>query len=159
MAKAAQKVSNANTGSTSVKRKAGNSVSCTAQKRRMPIREKAIIPATPDNKTTPVSTQALLVAPELNNAADNRLNLATKPDRGGRPIISKAQAKNAIPKNTIGMGKGIPTVSSNPSSSPRSRRSKASSLTANSSDPKGCKRLIISSNKKKAPTANTELNK
>src|SRR5690625_3924650 len=113
----------------------------------------------PDYTTSPVSTQSLLVAPELNNAADNRLNLATKPDRGGRTIISKAQAKNAIPKNTIGMGKGILTVSSNPSSSPKSRRSKASSLTASSSDRNGSKQQLISRNKKKAPTANTELNK
>src|SRR5690625_3218757 len=151
----------------------------------MPIREKAMMPAKPDSRTAVVSIQALLVAPELNNAADNRLNLATKPDKGGKPIISKAHAKKAIPKNTMGTGKGnqtesskpstspktprtktntgtgkgMPTVSSKPSSSPKSRRSKASSLTAKSSEPNGCKRLTISSSKKNAPTANTELSK
>src|SRR5690625_951490 len=125
----------------------------------MPIREKAMMPAKPDSRTAVVSIQALLVAPELNNAADNRLNLATKPDKGGKPKISKAHAKKAMPKNTMGTGKGIPTVSSKPSSSPKSRRSKASSLTAKSSEPNGCKRLTISSSKKNAPTANTELSK
>src|SRR5690625_7963308 len=107
------------------------------------------MPAKPDNKTAAVSTQALLVAPELNKAAESRLNLATKPDKGGSPMINKAQAKKANPKNTMGTGKGMPTVSSKPSSSPRSRRSKASSLTANNSEPNGCRRLTIRSEERR----------
>src|SRR5690625_310507 len=101
------------------------------------MREKAMIPANPESRTVAVKTQPLLVAPELKSAAESRLNLATNPDSGGRPTISKAQAKKDSPKNTTGMGKGMPVVSSRPSSSPKSRRSKASSLTASNSEPKG----------------------
>src|SRR5690625_7000070 len=69
------------------------------------MREKAMIPANPESRTVAVKTQPLLVAPELKSAAESRLNLATNPDSGGRPTISKAQARKDSPKNTTGMGK------------------------------------------------------
>src|SRR5690625_994248 len=103
----------------------------------MPMRENAMTPAKPDSNIVETSTQVLLFIEVLNKAVDNKLNLATNPDNGGSPTINKAHAKKARPRKIIGRGNGIPTASSRPSSSPKSRRSKASSLTANNSEPKG----------------------
>src|SRR5690606_40829261 len=65
------------------------------QNRRMPTRTMAIKPATPEIRTAAVRIQAFRGSgdwPEALSAAVSKDSLATKPDRGGRPTISKAQA-------------------------------------------------------------------
>src|SRR3546814_6660219 len=49
---------------------------------------------------------------EVCSAADSSENLATKPDSGGRPVISRAQATKDMPRKARAAGMATPTTSS-----------------------------------------------
>src|SRR3546814_10844558 len=71
------------------------------QNRRMPVRPSAMLPASPDSSTAATGDQAAtdgVSVLEVCSAADSSENLATKPDSGGRPVISRAQATKDMPR-------------------------------------------------------------
>ena len=90
-------------------------------------------------------------------AADSSENLATKPDKGGKPVTSSAQQMNARPRNAMAAGIATPTTSSERFTDAGSSRSKASSVTASTLAPKLRVRSISSASMKNAPVVSTEL--
>src|SRR3546814_8182400 len=83
------------TGAASLIRSRGVMESSELQNRRMPVRPSAMMPASPDSSTAATRDQAAtdgVSVLEVCSAADSSENLATKPDSGGRPVISRAQA-------------------------------------------------------------------
>src|SRR5690606_22179055 len=148
------------TGAASLTRNRGVMVSSELQNKRMPVRPRAIMPASPESSTAATRDQAAndgVSVLEVCSAADNKENLAMKPDSGGKPVISKAQAMKDMPRNAMAAGMATPTTSSERSAGSGSSRSKASRLTASRSAPKAWVRSTISSSMNKAPSASTEL--
>src|SRR5690606_5998375 len=95
------------TGAASLMRRRGMTVSSGVQNRRMPLRLSAMIQARPDTSMPITSDQAAIdgVSPMgVSRAAESKANLATKPDSGGKPAMSSAQAIKAMPRKAIAAG-------------------------------------------------------
>src|SRR3546814_8112848 len=73
-----------------------------------------MMPASPDSSTAATRDQAAtdgVSVLEVCSAADSSENLATKPDSGGRPVISRAQATKDMPRKARAAGMATPTTS------------------------------------------------
>src|SRR5690606_21767531 len=143
------------TGMTSDASSRGGFAAIDAQKVLTPKRIKDSIEANPDSTIRAISVQVkdVMTAPGSSglSKAWNMLNLARKPDRGGRPAIISAQPKNDRPRNASAAGTPTPAVSSGSSST-----ANASMVSASIAAPGELMRLINSISSMRAATATVE---